>query len=135
MRGRWPLLRIADADVGSISWIGPLRGFQRPFLVRVVWWFQPIEKPYVQLMDPPLKPREGANYEAIPHLIYYGDRPELSALCLFDPDGREWEPTMLIADTTIPWAADWLKHYEFWHYDGIWRGKSVGPESVAKSGA
>lgn len=55
-----------------------------------------------------------------------------SALCLYDPDGGQWDPRMLIADTTIPWAADWLKFYEFWLYDGIWRGKSVGPESAAK---
>jgi hypothetical protein len=118
-----------------MSWVGPLRGFQQPYWIGVSWSFQTLEKPHVQLIDPPLKPRKGARYEEIPHLIYYDDKPELSPLCLFDPDGHEWKPTMLIADTTVPWAADWLKHYEFWLYDGIWRGKSVGPESVAKAGS
>ena len=134
MQGRWPDFRLSKDGDGCISWVGPLRGFQQPHMTRVFWFFQPVGKPYVQLINPPLRPIEKASYEAIPHLIYFADKPELSALCLFDPDGREWEPTMLIADTTVPWAADWLKHYEFWHYDGNWRGKSVGPKSVAQSG-
>lgn len=132
MQGRWPdFRRLSNVDIGYISWVGPLRGFQQPYQMRIFWT---LEKPYVQLIDPPLKPRDGARYEEIPHLIFYDEKPELSALCLFDPNGREWEPNMLIADTTVPWAADWLKHYEFWHYDGIWRGKSIGPESVPDSG-
>jgi hypothetical protein len=134
MQRRWPDFRLSNGGNGFISWVGPLRGLQQPYSMRVFWSFRTLGKPYVQLIAPPLKPREGASYEVIPHLIYFADKPELSALCLFDPDGCEWKPTMLIADTTVPWAADWLKHYEFWHYDGIWRGKSVGPESVAKSG-
>jgi len=134
MQGRWPDFRLTNGGNASISWVGPLRGFQQPYSIWVIWSFRTLGTPYVRLIDPPLKPREGARYEAIPHLMYCEDKPELSALCLFDPDGHEWEPTMLIADTTIPWAADWIKHYEFWHYDGIWRGKSVGPKSVAQSG-
>ena len=69
----------------------------------------------------------------IPHLIFNHEDPELSALCLFDPDAGEWDSTMLIADTTVPWAAEWLHHYELWRVDGVWRGPSApGPISVAE---
>ena len=37
----------------------------------------------------------------------------------------------LIADTTIPWAAEWLHYYELWHMTGEWLAQGVGPESVA----
>jgi len=42
-------------------------------------------------------------------------------LCLYFP--QEWTPTMLIATTIVPWAADWLLHYEIWlATDGTWCG-------------
>jgi hypothetical protein len=61
--------------------------------------------------------------------------PELSGLCLFDPEGREWSNKLLIADTTMRWVAEWLMYYELWHFDGIWRGGGVGPESIAEARA
>lgn len=131
MRGLWPDF-VPEVDKEIIIWTGTLRPFQAEWRIRVLWFWRTDERPYVQLLDPPLRPREGTEYADIPHLIYFAKDPALSALCLYDPDGGQWDPRMLIADTTIPWAADWLKFYEFWLYDGIWRGKSVGPESAAK---
>ena len=53
----------------------------------------------------------------------------------FDPKGGEWSNKQLIADTTIPWAAEWLMYYELWHYDGVWLGGGVGFESTAEARA
>jgi hypothetical protein len=46
------------------------------------------------------------------------------------PAGREWTPADLLAETTIPWAAEWLHFYELWHLCGEWLGPGVGHESI-----
>jgi hypothetical protein len=51
----------------------------------------------------------------LPH-VYEDD-----VLCLHLTD--EWTADMLIATTTVPWAAEWLLHYEIWlSTDGTWCG-------------
>ena len=91
--------------------------------------------PYVIIDDPPLRPRPGATFTEIPHLIFYAEKPAESGLCLFDPDGREWTPADLIADTTVLWTSEWLVYYELWHLTGEWLAPSVGYESVARMAA
>lgn len=132
---RWPQLQFNQVGASMVSWDGPIRGFQKQYVIEVLW--DPIlpNKPYVVLRDPPLQPREGATFSEIPHLLFHSERPELSGLCLFDPAGKEWSNKQLIADTTIVWAAEWLLYYELWHLDGVWRGGGVGPESIAEARA
>jgi hypothetical protein len=131
----WPNFMIVAQTAKIVVWEGPLRGFQQFYRVRITWCPRQMDLPYVQLLDPPLEPREAGKYENIPHLIFDEASPLTSGLCLFDPDGQEWSPNMLIADTTVPWAARWLYFYELWHFDGIWRGGGVGAESVGAARA
>ncbi|MBP8931241.1 MAG: hypothetical protein KBG46_08165 [Paracoccus sp.] len=35
---------------------------------------------------------------------------------------KEWNPSMSIAKTTVPWAARWLACYELWEATGRWHG-------------
>ncbi len=134
---RWPSFEIINSREGIISWVGSLRGFQLFYKVGVLWdpSLTVFDRPYVLLLNPELKPRLNGSFEEIPHLMYCAERPDQSGLCLFDPEGNEWSSHMLIADTTIPWAAKWLYFYELWHYDGVWRGGGVGFESIAKARA
>lgn len=91
--------------------------------------------PYVVVRDPTIRPREGGSFDEVPHLLFYKEDPERSGLCLFDPEGREWSPADLIADTTVPWASEWLLYYELWHLTGEWLAPSVGYESIARMNA
>ena len=132
MKHRWPSFQHKFTSAGHSIWTGTVAPYQQSYKLGL-WWIVGSElKPWVFLIDPKLKPRENGSFEEIPHLLFNDENPELSGLCLFDPDGNEWSNKRLIADTTLPWAFEWLQHYEFWHYDGIWRGKSIGPESVAE---
>ena len=66
--------------------------------------------------------------EPIPHR--YGD----GSLCLYLPGTGEWDRTMLLADTMIPWASEWLYFYELWLGTGEWCGGGHGspkPDEVA----
>lgn len=40
-------------------------------------------------------------------------------------DVGEWKPRMKLADTIVPWAAEWLLHYELWLATGEWGGGGV----------
>jgi len=54
----------------------------------------------------------------LPHVY---STPE-QRLCLYYPDGTEWNPMMLYTTTIIPWAVEWLAHYEIWVSTGKWHG-------------
>ncbi len=65
--------------------------------------------------------------ECIPHL--YSD----GSLCLYLPRAQEWEKSMYLADTIVPWTAEWLFHYELWHATGEWLGGGVHLENTRKN--
>lgn len=46
-------------------------------------------------------------------------------LCLYYPKHYEWHNTMLLTQTIIPWAYDWLYHYEIWLGTGEWTGGGI----------
>jgi hypothetical protein len=131
MEAKWPDFAFEKRGSGALVWRGPLRPKMRTYNVQVYWHAPNFALPYVCVIDPKLKPRPGVGFDAIPHLLFDAADPEWSGLCLFDPAGKEWDPSKLIADTTIYWAAEWLLYYELWHLTGKWLGPSVGPESVA----
>ena len=117
-RGRPPWL---------IVWEGRLTGFDKPYLVRIVWprlspWDTlelQIDAPKVFVIDPPLADRGPAFEARVPHLYRYRESPYL---CLFDPVTDEWDgTTMSVADTIIPWTARWLASYEIWRVTGTGR--------------
>jgi hypothetical protein len=75
------------------------------------------KQPRVSVIDPPLQLHPGS--VALPH-VYHGDE-----LCLHYPS--QWKPTMLLANTIVPWTAEWLMHYELWLVTGEWTGGGDHP--------
>jgi len=131
MEESWPEFRGQKMGDGTLVWIGPLRPKAQMYIVLVIWNPAAQSLPYVFVREPKLKPRESGSFEEIPHLIFDAYNPEQSALCLFDPEGREWTPADLIADTTLVWASEWLLYYELWHTLGEWIGSGIGYVSAA----
>lgn len=75
-----------------------------------------LRRPEVVVLDPPLDVPEG---RSLPH-VFPGDR-----LCLHYPG--EWDDSMLVATTIVPWASEWLLHYEIWKSTGEWHGGGHEP--------
>jgi len=46
-------------------------------------------------------------------------------LCIYYKKAKEWDKTKFIADTVIPWASEWLLHYEIWVATGTWHGGGI----------
>lgn len=54
----------------------------------------------------------------LPHV--YSTKKQI--LCLFYPDGKQWNRGKLIVNSIIPWTSEWLYFYEIWLITGEWLG-------------
>jgi hypothetical protein len=77
--------------------------------------YKPGTRPAVRVRDPALELWPGTG--ALPH-VYPGDE-----LCLNYPG--EWDSSMSVGHTILPWASEWLLHYEIWLVTGEWTGGGV----------
>jgi hypothetical protein len=65
-----------------------------------------------------LRTRDG---ESLPHVWSHHRR----LLCLHRAE--DWNPKHLIANTIVPWAAEWFLFYEIWLITGEWDGGGDWP--------
>ncbi|MBL4653918.1 MAG: hypothetical protein JKY53_13805 [Flavobacteriales bacterium] len=84
----------------------------------------------VYVIDPtPLTLAKGKN--VLPH-VYSTPKQRL---CLYYPKDNEWDTGMLYVKTLIPWACEWLCHYELWVSTGTWHGGGIHHETEAEKQA
>jgi hypothetical protein len=102
---------------GVLTWTGWLQPTpaSRSYLVRIR--YDGVSRPQVNVLDPPLVIPEGKT--GLPHVYPHRE------LCLYYPG--EWNGRMLIGDTIIPWASEWLFFYELWLATGEWHGGGREP--------
>lgn len=55
---------------------------------------------------------------SLPHVY----STEKQKLCLFTYANNDWNDTMSISSTIIPWTSEWLYFYEIWLINGDWLG-------------
>jgi len=68
--------------------------------------------------------RLAKGHKHLPH-VYSEVKQEL---CLYDNRYAEWDATMPLVSTIIPWASEWLFYYEIWLITGIWHGGGNHPD-------
>ncbi len=74
-------------------------------------------KPNIYVISPkPLSLAE--NEKKLPHT--YDSKQQ--QICLYDWRCNEWNETMMMSHTIIPWATEWLYFYEIWVATGEWYG-------------
>lgn len=109
IRRLWP----GDVSIrcDAITWTGQLQptAVSPDYTVRMGYRTGDVAR--VHVLDPVLDP---GHRDRLPH-VYDGDR-----LCLYS--AGEWNGSMQIATTIIPWAAEWLLHYELWKATDEWSG-------------
>jgi hypothetical protein len=106
-----PLTSSATIKRGQIRWEGTFRPtpLSRTYVLRLT--YQQPRTPELVVVSPELERPKGMR---LPH-VYPGNR-----LCLCYP--HEWKRSDVIAQTIVPWASEWLLHYEFWATTGEWHG-------------
>ena len=87
--------------------------------------------PNVFVIEPDLL--ELAKGRQLPHV--YTDPLQL---CLFTPELNQWEPTMHLSTTIVPWTYAWLYYFEEWLESNEWKGGGTEhgvkiPESIHNS--
>ena len=55
-------------------------------------------------------------------------KKELLKLCLVRPMKNEWDTSIALMDSYIPWAAEWTEFYELWKLTGAWHGGGEHPD-------
>jgi hypothetical protein len=101
-------------------WVGTLTPGDMTATYKVRITYEVGKRPTVDVLDPKLVPREEGG--SVPHTF----RPGRICLHLHE----EWDSTLYLHQTIVPWASLWLYYYELWHATGEWLGGGHEPEAV-----
>jgi hypothetical protein len=112
LRHYWPQ-GTTTLSRNTLGWIGPLQPTPLSPSYTVSVEYRITDTPQAYVIDPKLDP---CHRERLPH-VYAGDR-----LCLYTPGVGDWNRSMNLALTIIPWTAEWLLHYEIWQVTDKWHG-------------
>ena len=112
LKGAFPQSSITVAPNKSLRWEGELSPSPLSSVYGIRLDYRLGKRPQVTVLDPELMPRDG---KLPPHLFKEG------TLCLYRYR-TEWNPSLPLADTILPWTSLWLMHYETWLVTGQWSG-------------
>lgn len=107
----FPVTTRATIERGRLRWEGQLQPtpLSETYKVRIDYTLG--ARPEFTVVRPELEIPEGGE---LPH-VFSGDR-----LCLCYP--WQWDDSKLISRTLLPWASEWLLHYELWKFTRQWHG-------------
>jgi hypothetical protein len=106
---------------GRVRWHGCLQPTALSASYKLRIDYKPPTRPLVSVLSPALEPPEE---DDLPHVFDGGH------LCLCYP--WQWDGSQLIATTIVPWASEWLLHYELWKITGRWHGGGHEPPACGK---
>lgn len=112
-----PLTTSVTIKRGRVRWQGQLKPtpLSESYTLRIDYALP--HRPAVTVVSPHLNVPTGQ----LPHVFDDG------RLCLCYP--WQWDSSKLIARTLVPWASEWLLHYELWTVTGEWHGGGHEPDS------
>lgn len=109
-----------DAEIrikkGELVWVGDIKPTSLSLTYQVLLRYRQDKAPRIHVLKPKLLRLNGS---PPPHLYRDG------SLCLYYPKHRQWLPNMLLAETIVPWASEYLAHYEVWLATGDWHGGGI----------
>jgi hypothetical protein len=107
---------------GRLTWIGRITPSPLSATYVVEIRYSGYRRPVITVVSPPLTPPTG---KCLKH-VFAGDHP-----CVHFHD--EWDASMSIATTIVPWTSEWLLHHEIFVATGQWTGGGHELESSPKS--
>ncbi len=121
-RTRYPTPAVQNMRMGQLfpgfryswrtsTWIGYLQPSPSSSRYRVQIVYHGTGRPVVHVLEPKIS-------DDAPHTYPDG------SLCLYYKDGT-WTQAKMLAETILPWTAEWLFFYEYWLSTGKW----LGPEA------
>lgn len=130
LKSYFPKGKIKRNGEKELTWIGAVTPSPVSLTYTIKLHYKHNEGAKVYVVDPkPLVLAVGKS--CLPHVY---STPE-QRLCLYYPVEKEWTSEMYYVHTLIPWACEWLYHYELWVCTGTWHGGGVHHESEAEKQA
>jgi hypothetical protein len=119
MMAAWPQFvgRNINRRLQSARWLGAVKPQHANYTLEIRYRLGSF--PEVRVLSPALVRLPNNEEGQLPHVYPPAEDP---TLCLFDPRTDEWDQSMAIAKTTLPWALDWLACYELWLITCKWTG-------------
>ena len=102
----------------GVVWEGDIRPNPISLTYRISIAYSLDKRPVIRVLSPKLVFPEG---HKLPH-VYSHQNQEI---CLYYPPAKEWHDGMLFTKTILPWASEWLYHYEIWAATGEWHGGGI----------
>lgn len=95
----------SDLTIGpsSLVWVAVIQPSSLSDRYKVRLRYRTSGAPEITVIDPVLERDVNGK---LPH-VFSGDR-----LCLYS--AGEWNASMSLATTIVPWTSEWLLHYELW---------------------
>lgn len=111
-----------------MTWIGAISPtpISSKYIIKIDYMER--KSPKIFILEPTLEVYQD---RSLPHV--YDQKKQ--RLCLYLPRSGEWDSTMNLAFTVIPWVSEWLLFYELWLVTGEWLGGGIHPESSKKEEA
>ncbi len=100
----------------KLVWMGKIQPSPLSISYTIQIIYRTGKRPMVQIIEPKLQTRKG---EKLPH-VFHG-----KILCLYRAKYGEWNSSMFLATTIVPWTSLWLLHYEIWFATGAWCGSKA----------
>jgi hypothetical protein len=101
----------------TVTWRGTLQPSQLSPAYQIRLRYREGHRPDVSVLQPVLQSKEGW----LPHV--YADSGNICLSLSY-----EWDASMYVAETTMPWAAEWLFFYELWLATDEWLGGDLHGE-------
>jgi len=119
LKSYFPASRVTRKGEDELIWVGELTPTPLSRSYQTKLHYKRGEFIRVFVIGEKLKLAEGQN--TLPHVY----STPLQQLCLYYPPYNEWHTGMFYVHTLIPWASEWLFHYETWVATGKWRGGGI----------
>ena len=119
LRSYFPTSKIIRKGETELIWIGELNPSPLSKSYKIKLHHKSGEFIRIFILEPKLRLADGQT--ELPHVY----STELQQLCLYYPKDNEWHPGMFYVKSLIPWASEWLYHYEIWVGNGEWRGGGI----------
>ncbi len=118
----FPASEIIRKGERELIWIGHITPTPLSDTYRMKLHYKKGESIDVYVLEPKLALAAGAI--KLPH-VYSTPKQQL---CLYYPKNNEWHTGMFYVKSLIPWASEWLYHYEIWAGSGEWHGGGIEHE-------
>jgi len=123
----FPETKVINVRDQQLVWTHTITPSPMGELYKVKLVYNLTEPPKIFVVEPkPLHLAQGKS--SLPHCY----EQKQQQLCLYLPNSGEWNKSMLLTATIIPWTFEWLYHYEIWLGTGEWHGGGIHNISQAE---